>query len=526
MIQAVSIASLMIAVACQTKPGSPVGRIDARDRIQYSNGVTAHRGNSIDFPENTIPAFRDAIEAGADWIECDIFLTADRRLAVIHDATTGRVGDRDLSVAGSTYEQLLGVDVATGFRKHHRKTIRECPPERIPLLEDVLRLVMAQDRTRVSIQPKMSCVGDALALVGRLNAQRWVGFNDGNLSYMAEVKRLAPQIPVFWDLSSLNARRDIATARRWGFEAIVLKASAATPDAISAIRNAGLSAGVWTVNREDDWKRFLGAGVDRIYTDRPRQLLPIAEASRFKPTRFHGKRDSHVQGICTDGRSTIFWSWTDRLVKTDLAGHELGGIPVAKHHGDLCFYNGRIYVAVNLGSFNLPAGSADSWIYVYDASSLSEIGRHPVPELVHGAGGVAYHDGRFMVVGGLPKEATENYVYEYDDRFRFQKRHTLSSGYTLMGIQTVTYSNGAWWFGCYGKPRILIKADDAFRILGKWEFDAAYGIAGLADDRLLVARDTILDGKMHACAVSVAVPDPGGGRAIVEDPDPRIGRDQ
>ena len=107
----------------------------------------------------------------------------------------------------------------------------ECPPQRIPLLKDVLLLVMKQDRTRVSIQPKMDCVADAVALVKAMKAERWVGFNDGNLEYMAEVKRLAPDIPVFWDRGKdTNIDDDIAIAKKHGFEALVLHHEGVTPE--------------------------------------------------------------------------------------------------------------------------------------------------------------------------------------------------------------------------------------------------------------------------------------------------------
>src|SRR3954462_14914651 len=62
------------------------------------NGVTAHRGAQEQAPENTLQAFANAIRDGADWVELDIFTTQDGQLVVIHDDTTGRVGDRDLRV--------------------------------------------------------------------------------------------------------------------------------------------------------------------------------------------------------------------------------------------------------------------------------------------------------------------------------------------------------------------------------------------------------------------------------------------
>ncbi len=241
------------------------------------NGVTAHRGNSGEYPENTIPAFQSAIELGADWIELDIFCTRDGKLVVIHDRTTGRVGDRNLIVPDSTYEELLAVDVATGFRREHRKSITHCPKHTVPLLEDVLRLVMSQAKTRVSIQPKMDCVADAVELVKHLGAATWVGFNDGNLGYMAKVKEIAPQLTVFWDRSQSDIESDIRIAKRHGFEALVLHHSVTTEQKVKVIHAARLEAGAWTVNDEAAMKRLLDMGIGRIYTDYPRRLLVIKQ---------------------------------------------------------------------------------------------------------------------------------------------------------------------------------------------------------------------------------------------------------
>ncbi|MCP4788542.1 MAG: hypothetical protein GY903_26750 [Fuerstiella sp.] len=241
-----------------------------------ANGVTAHRGNSSEFPENTMPAFQSGIDVGADWVELDILRTKDGKLVVIHDRTTGRVGDGDLVVADSTYEALAKIDVATDFRRRNGKTVEDCPPRSTPLLRDVLLLVMKQDRTRLSIQPKMDCVADAVALVKSMKAERWVGFNDGNLEYMADVKQLAPDIPVFWDRGKdTNIAEDIATAGKHGFEALVLHHEGVTPKKVRKIKAAGIAVGAWTVNDSDTMSRLLDAGVERIYTDHPRLLLTL-----------------------------------------------------------------------------------------------------------------------------------------------------------------------------------------------------------------------------------------------------------
>ncbi|MDZ4404411.1 hypothetical protein [Prosthecobacter sp.] len=237
----------------------------------------------------------------------------------------------------------------------------------------------------------------------------------------------------------------------------------------------------------------------------------------LRATACEGTYPRHLQGICTNGRDAIYWCWTGALVKTDTEGRILKQVPVANHHGDLCYHAGHVYVATNLGKFNRPAGEADSWVYVYDGDTLAEITRHAVPELVHGAGGMAYHDGKFIIVGGLPPGVNENYLYEYDEAFKFRARHVLASGYTLMGIQTVTFADGAWWFGCYGKPTILLRSDMQYRTTGKWEFNASVGIVPLDGRRFLVGQNTVVKGKGNQGRVVIARSDEKAG-LVIEKP--------
>jgi len=238
----------------------------------------------------------------------------------------------------------------------------------------------------------------------------------------------------------------------------------------------------------------------------------------FGNVHCEGVYPRHLQGICTNDRDSIFWCFTDVLVKTDRQGRMVKKVAVANHHGDLCYQEGKVYVAVNLGKFNELAGKADSWVYIYDATDLSELARHRVPEVVHGAGGIAHHDGRFFLVGGLPKAFEENYVYEYDEDFRFIKRHVINSGYTYLGIQTAAYSRGHWWFGCYGTPSVLLETDADFRTLGKHTFDAALGIVGLPDGSFLVGRGKHSPGTGHTGSAMVADADEKQGLVVRAGP--------
>jgi hypothetical protein len=212
----------------------------------------------------------------------------------------------------------------------------------------------------------------------------------------------------------------------------------------------------------------------------------IAGAASFGPVKCEGAYENHLQGVCTNNGDAIYWSFTTALVKTDAQGKVVKQIPVANHHGDLCHHAGKIFVAVNLGEFNQPAGKADSWVYVYSADDLSLLTKHSTPEAVHGAGGIAYHDRRFIVVGGLPEGIEENYVFEYDADFKFVKKHAIASGHTKLGIQTAEFAEGRWRFGCYGDE--LLVTDEGLKLIGKYGFECSYGVVSAGPNRYLIGR--------------------------------------
>jgi hypothetical protein len=247
---------------------------------------------------------------------------------------------------------------------------------------------------------------------------------------------------------------------------------------------------------------------------------------KFGDVECEGDYQHHLQGVCTNDADAIYWSFTTEFVKTDLRGRAQKTVPVANHHGDVCFHDGKVYVAVNLGRFNDPDGNADSWVYVYSADTLELLSKHETQEVFHGAGGIGEMDGRFYVVGGLPDGVEENYVYEYDAEFKFARKHVVKSGWTRLGIQTATYHDGAWWFGCYGSPAILLKTDAKFSMLGRYEFDCSLGIVGVARDRLLVAKGPRT--KEGRCLGSLHLAHPDAERGLVGLPEeiPAIDKDR
>jgi glycerophosphoryl diester phosphodiesterase len=265
-----------------TPAGDPLARPGA-DGFRH-NGVTAHRGDQAEAPENTLKAFADAIAAGADWVELDVYTTRDGQVVVSHDASTGRVADRDVKINDVTYDELRHVDVAASFRRRTGKTLEACPRTPPPLLTEALALIKRSPHVRLSIQPKDGSTPRAVELVKEAGVVGQVSFNDGVLAKMIKVKELEPRLRVHWDRpAKLNLDADLATAAQHKFEAIVVEQKGVTQDVVRRVKAAGFEMGAWTVNDPATARRFLDWGVDRIYTDFPRVILDLKRQRPASP---------------------------------------------------------------------------------------------------------------------------------------------------------------------------------------------------------------------------------------------------
>ena len=223
--------------------------------------------------------------------------------------------------------------------------------------------------------------------------------------------------------------------------------------------------------------------------------LFAAGAAAQLPDRIvcEGDYGGHLQGVATDGES-IYWSFTVAVVKTDLAGKILASRQAPSHQGDLCYKDGVVYVAVNLGKFNTETRGV-SQVTAYDAKTLEPLKTIPLPEMPHGAGGMTWKGDKFYIIGGLPLKHEKNYVYEYTSDFTFVKRHDLDTGFTWMGIQTAAHEDNTFYFGIYGSKGdpsgVLACPDDLSSYtrytgagsVGIIKLDGAYYLGGTGRDK-------------------------------------------
>ncbi len=242
-----------------------------------TNGITAHRGNPRDFPENTLPGFNDGIALGADWLELDAHLSKDGRVVVCHDHSTGRTANDNLVIAETPFAELSKLDVGHAFRTQRGLSLAQCPPQRLPLLSEVIALIKQQRRTRLSIQLKSDIANDCAKVISDLHAEEWIGFNEGDYQRLLAMRRHFPQAPCFYDVSDGPRRIDehIDLARTHAFQGIVMHHAYVSADKCRQLRQAGLEPGAWNVAEPAQMQALLAQGVFRLYCDAPRLLAAI-----------------------------------------------------------------------------------------------------------------------------------------------------------------------------------------------------------------------------------------------------------
>ena len=100
---------------------------------EYRPLSVAHRGHSIAYPENTVEAYRKAIELGVEMIECDVNITRDGKLVMIHDSTLDRTTTGSGQVSAVTWEEIQALDAGGKFKP-------EFAGVRVPSTEETLLL--------------------------------------------------------------------------------------------------------------------------------------------------------------------------------------------------------------------------------------------------------------------------------------------------------------------------------------------------------------------------------------------------
>ncbi|KAF0219324.1 MAG: glycerophosphoryl diester [Geobacteraceae bacterium] len=221
--------------------------------------VIAHRGDSCLALENSPDAIRRAVSLPVDMIEIDTRKSRDGVLFVMHDRETGRTAVENIDIERSTAEEVSRVRLRNG--------------EPVPTLAHVLGLVAG--RAALDLEIKSKGAGELAAR--HLLSSGYTGevlitsFHEREL---LAANRVAPALPLAGIFDTFPTRH-VKRYKAKGYRTVCIEKRGATLELMAACREEGVNVYVWTVDDEDEMRKFIAWGVDGICTNRPGMLKEV-----------------------------------------------------------------------------------------------------------------------------------------------------------------------------------------------------------------------------------------------------------
>ncbi|WP_020006779.1 glycerophosphodiester phosphodiesterase [Salinicoccus albus] len=242
--------------------------------------VFGHRGAMGTYPENTMLAFKKAVEMGVDGLEIDVHLTRDGEIVVLHDEYVDRTTDGFGAVKDMTLEEIRQLSAGSRFNEFV-KYAAFWDKERIPLLSEVLTLVRAAD-IELNIELKTSVFlyngieAKLNTLVREFDLGSKVIYSSVHLPSLKRMKDVDPNVRVAWlsktappMLCDYISTFDLDAFHIYG-EAVL-----AEPERVKGVED---KVRVWTVNHTENAQPFIEMEIGTIMTDYPEEIIALLEA--------------------------------------------------------------------------------------------------------------------------------------------------------------------------------------------------------------------------------------------------------
>ena len=236
--------------------------------------VTAHRGSSMQAPENTLPAIEEAIQEMADFAEIDVQTTSDGVIVVCHDLNLDRLAGVDRQVGEMTFEELRKLDVGSWFSPEFAGT-------QIPTLEEVLELAKGRIKLNIELKNigKNTDLPERVAeLIHQHEMEDQCVITSVSLSYLKRVKAADENLHTGYILPAAYGRYYEDDS----FDFISIRSSFVTAGLLERAHAAGKVVHAWTVDSRSEMRRMKSLDVDNIITDYPalaREILEDKEAT-------------------------------------------------------------------------------------------------------------------------------------------------------------------------------------------------------------------------------------------------------
>jgi len=250
--------------------------------------VQGHRGAHAQRPENTIASFERAIDAGADLVEIDTWVTKDDIVVVSHDPKPKPSICKAPPEVNKAIRELTLAEVRQwdcgSLRDPDFPEQKTVPGAGVPTFDEVLNLAGRSKKFRFNIEVKTSPKNPQfapppdeyakmiLAGIRKHKLEKRVVVQSFDFRILHAMKQIAPDITLA-ALFSADRREFATVAREAGTRIVAVHYKLATPERVKEAHGAGLKVFAWTANTPDVWDQLIAAGVDSIITDDPDALI-------------------------------------------------------------------------------------------------------------------------------------------------------------------------------------------------------------------------------------------------------------
>ena len=231
----------------------------------------AHRGASGSAPENTLAAFKKAIEIGVDAVELDLHGTADGEVVVIHDSSLDRTTDQSAPVNQATLETIKRADAGGWFAA-------EFAGEPVPTLEETLACI--GEKTIAVLEIKDPLIAEAVVAKVRetqtLNLTVIISFHT---TVLQSVRALEPRIPTGWLIGSHNnhvpPEQLCQQLGELGSSLLNVNHQLITAEFAYEVRRRGIALWCWTVDSIVRMREMESLGVQGITSNYPERFTEV-----------------------------------------------------------------------------------------------------------------------------------------------------------------------------------------------------------------------------------------------------------
>lgn len=223
--------------------------------------ILAHRGAFGYAPQNTMAAYKKAIEMNSDGIELDIRLSKDGKIVICHNSTIDETSNGSGEISEMTYEEILKYDFSKEFPEYS--------PQHAPLLSEVLELFKPTNMLiNIEVKDSDSAI-PAIELVKKMEMQGQIVYSSFNHRCIKNMREYDPSIDAGL-LYGEEVSEDMESyIKEYNATAVHPYFSSVNDKIIDICNRNGYKIRAWTVNEPEDIEAMVKLDIDTVITNYP-----------------------------------------------------------------------------------------------------------------------------------------------------------------------------------------------------------------------------------------------------------------